>query len=225
MHAAWLTESKISSEGPSARSRLNRFHKSDPQPWDENGQLDGDDAPDGYEMRLSGLHTRFPCIEVACREEEGFRPIKGALFNPHFVEIDRIVAMRLSPAARRPMLCFRPDLFECADFYLAHAVYVTSPSRLAQSVGACSSSEAMESVELLVKWRSLGYAACTWESRADIAADKLAAFLRWNMPADVVSDRPRPASEAFSAMLESPSYAFLLLFDASTETPVQVQEQ
>jgi SNF2 family DNA or RNA helicase len=141
-----------------SKARIFRFHKSNPPPWD--GNIDGD----------AGL---------ALSDEAPQQPAE--LFDPAYLEVDRILAARPKPGAGK--------------------------RQRVKSEGSDSDSDDEPEMEYLVKWQNLGYASATWEDASEIRDDAhIQEFLNHNrLPSDL-APRARPAATSFVAMTESPVY-------------------
>jgi hypothetical protein len=158
LHAEWVPQSRVEDESVNCRTKLNRFLKSDPPAWD----------PDAIAV---------PVAEGEVVLESGLGATAGPeLFDPAFLEIDRVMAAR--PA---------------------------ETSRGSRASGAASDGDG-ENMEYLVKWCNQGYASCTWEHASDLRDDqKIEEFHTFNtLPLAATVTRARPPASAFQPMTESP---------------------
>jgi hypothetical protein len=82
LHAGWVTQSRVEDESVTCKTKLNRFLKSDPPAWD----------PDAVAV---------PVAEGDAVLESGLGVTAGPeLFDPSFLEIDRVMAARPAPSSK-----------------------------------------------------------------------------------------------------------------------------
>lgn len=172
MHSAWIAQSQIESESSFAKARINRFHKNDPLPWDAQAQGDQELAlemagDDGDVGGGSGGAAGAAAESSASR---------GELFDPAYLEVDRILA-------GRPRTDIDAAQMDEEEDEVVEMEYLVKWGNMGYSQATWELASDLKDDERIEEF---------------VRVNKL--------PDDAFAARARPAPGAFEAMKESPAY-------------------